>query len=90
MSIRVALKLFVVSAVVFAVAFALRRAFLWDVAPISWEQPPQSLWSLGIAFLLHTIENLAGALAVISLAVAAALALDRRRPAHPPKLRNSE
>ena len=43
MSIGAALKLFVLALAVFAVAFALRRAFLWDVAPVSWDQEPQSL-----------------------------------------------
>lgn len=90
MSIRIILKLFALSAVVFAVAFALRRAFLWDVVPVSWDQPPQSLWSLGTAFLLHTIENIAAVVAMISLLVAVALALGRRRPVRSPKLHNSD
>jgi len=52
MSIGTALKLFVLAVIVFAVAFGLRRAFFWDVTPVSWDQEPQSLWALGAAFLL--------------------------------------
>ena len=35
MSIGTALKLFVLAVLVFAVAFGLRRAFFWDVTPVS-------------------------------------------------------
>ncbi len=75
---------------VFAVAFALRRAFLWNVTPVSWDQEPQSLWALGLAFLLRSIENIAAAVGVITLMVAAALFPERWRLTHPPKLRSSE
>lgn len=88
MSVRVALKLFVLSLLVFAVAFALRRTFLWEVMPVSWDQEPQSLWALGLAFLLRSIENLAVAVAFIALAVAAVLWLGG--PTQPPKLRSSK
>ena len=40
MSIGTALKLFVLAVIVFAVAVGLRRAFFWDVSPVSWEQNP--------------------------------------------------
>jgi len=68
MSTRAAVKLLLLSLVAFAVAFAIRRTFLWEVAPVSWDQPQQSLWALGTAFLLRSIENLAGAVALIALA----------------------
>ena len=48
MSIATVLKVFVFALIVFAVAFGLRRAFFWNVAPVSWEQEPQSLWALGV------------------------------------------
>jgi len=75
MSTRAAVKLLLLSLVVFAVAFAIRRTFLWDVAPVAWEQPPQSLLALAMAFLLRSIENLSGAVAVIALAFALGRAL---------------
>lgn len=79
MSIRVALKLFVLSLVAFALAFATRRMFLWNVMPVSWEQQPQPAWALETAFLLRSIENIAAAVAAIVLACALALWIDRWR-----------
>ena len=90
MSVHGVLKLLVLSLLVFAAAFALRRAFLWDVMPVSWDQEAQPLWAMGSAFLLRSIENLAVAVAAIALALAAGLAIDHWRLAHPPKLRSSE
>ena len=81
MSAQVIFKVLVCSLVVFAVAFALRRAFLWDVMPVSWDQEPQSLWALGAAFLLHSLENIAGVVAGLALIVAAALRVIRARTA---------
>jgi len=49
MSIRAMLKLFVLALIVFGVAFGLRRAFFFDVTPVSWDQDPTSLWALGSA-----------------------------------------
>jgi hypothetical protein len=76
MSIGTALKLFVL-----AVAFGLRRAFFWDVTAVSWDQEPQSLWALGAAFLLRTLENIAAVVAGLTLIVAGALRLIRWRAA---------
>jgi hypothetical protein len=70
MSIASALKLFVLALIVLAVAFGLRRTFFFDVMPVSWDQDPQSLWALGAAFLLRTLENLAVVVAVLALIVA--------------------
>lgn len=78
MSIRVAVKLFVLSLVIFAAAFAVRRLFFADVMPVSWDQPPQSQWALQAAFLLRSVENLAAAVAAITL-VAAVFLIDHRR-----------
>ena len=81
MSIGAALKLFVFALIIFAVAFGLRRTFFWDVTPVSWDQEPQSLWALGAAFLLRSLENIAAAVAGLTLIAAGALRLIRRRAA---------
>jgi hypothetical protein len=80
-SIGTVLKLFVLAVIVFAVSFGLRRTFFWDVVPVSWDQEPQSLWALGAAFLLRSLENIAGVVAGLALIVAAALRLIRWRAA---------
>jgi hypothetical protein len=80
-SIGAVLKLFALAVIVFAVAFGLRRTFFWDVMPVSWDQEPQSLWALGAAFLLRSLENIAGVVAGLALIVAAALRVIRRRAA---------
>ena len=77
MSIAAVLKVFALIA--FAVAFGLRRAFFWDVARVSWEQEPQSLWALGIAYLLCTVENITAVVAGLALTVAVALRVIRWR-----------
>jgi len=84
MSMRAAVKLLLLSLLVFAIAFGIRRMFLGDVTPIAWDQEPQSLWALGAAFLLRSIENLAGVLAVIVLAFVLANVLLHRRRSPPP------
>ena len=81
MSIGAALKLFVLALIIFAVAFGLRRTFFWDVTPVSWDQEPQSLWALGAAFLLRSLENTAAVVAGLTLIAAGALRLIRRRAA---------
>ena len=81
MSIGTALKLFVLALIVFAVAFGLRRTFLWDVTPVSWDQEPQSLFALGAAFLLRSLENIAAVVAGLTLIAAGAIRLLRRRAA---------
>ncbi len=84
MSLRAALQLFVLSLIVFAAAFALRRTFFADVMPVSWDQEPQSLWALGAAFLLRSVENIASVVAAIMLAFVCTLGLDRWR-GHAPR-----
>ncbi len=81
MPIRAALKLLVVSLALFGCAFAARRMFFWDIKPVSWEQDTQPVWALETAFLLRSIENLGLAVAVIVLAVALGLWINRRRQA---------
>lgn len=75
MTVRAALKLFVLAVIVFVAAFAIQRAFFWNVVAVSWDQEPQSLWALGAAFLLRSIENLSAVVAVLALVVAGVLRL---------------
>jgi hypothetical protein len=84
MSIRTVLKLFVLALIVFVVAFAVRRTLFWDVTPVSWDQEPQSLWALGAAFLLRSVENLAAIVAVLALIVAFVLRWRERGAARAP------
>jgi hypothetical protein len=81
MSIATLLKVLVFALIVFAVAFGLRRAFFWDVAPVSWDQEPQSLWALGVAYLLCMLENIAAVVAGLTLTVAVPLRVIRWRAA---------
>ena len=82
--VRVALKVLVPSLLVLAAAFAVRRAFLWDVMPVSWDQEPQSYWALQAAFLLSTIQNLATIVAAVALAAACLSWVRRRKSAASP------
>jgi hypothetical protein len=86
MSITTSLKAVVFALIVFGVAFGLRRGFFGDVAPVSWDQEPQSLWALGVAYLLCTLENIATVVAGLALTVAVAL---RVSAGAPPKLEGS-
>jgi hypothetical protein len=90
MSLRVACRLLILSLVVFTAAFALRRLFLWDVAPVSWDQDPQSLWALGAAFMLRSIENVASVVVAIVLAFVCTLGLDRWRGHPRPEILNGD
>jgi hypothetical protein len=84
MSIRSMLRLFVLALIVFGVALGLRRAFFFDVTPVSLDQDPTSLWALGSAFLLLSVENLAAVVAALSLIIAFTLWLRGRRTAPAP------
>ena len=90
MSAHTIFKLLAFSFVVFVAAFALRRAFLSDVMPLSWDQAPQSLWALGAAFLLRSIENIAIVIAAIAFAFACTFWLDRRRRSPAPATGSGE
>jgi hypothetical protein len=81
MSIRTLLKLSVVALMVFAAAIGIRCSFFGNVMPIAPDQDPQSLWALGAAFLLRSVENIAAVVAALSLIGAAALSLKRWRAA---------
>jgi hypothetical protein len=85
MSIQGMFRLFVLALIAFGAAFGLRRAFLRDVTPVSWEQDPTSLWALGSAFLLRSVENLAAVVAALALIVAVTLWLRGRHTAPAPK-----
>ena len=63
---RSAVKLLVVSLMVFAVAFALRRLFFWDIKPVSWDYSPPQNGALEAAFLLLSIENIAAVVAIVA------------------------
>jgi len=71
-------KILILSLGVFAVAFALRRVFFFDVMPLAWDSEPAGGGSLQAAFLLLTIENIAGITAVIALAFSAFSLVKRR------------
>ena len=86
MSITTLLKVFMSALIVFAVTLGLQRAFFWDVAPVSWDQEPQSLWALGVAYLLCTLEDIAAIVAGLTLTAAVTLRVIRWRA---PKLEDS-
>jgi hypothetical protein len=85
MSIHSMLRLFVLALIAFGAAFGVRHAFFWDVTAVSWDQDPTSLWALGSAFLLRSVENLAAVVAALSLIVAVTLWLRGRHTAPAPK-----
>jgi hypothetical protein len=64
---RSAARLLLLSLASFAVAFALRRAFFWDIRPVSWDEAPPQSGALEAAFLLLSIENVAGVVAAIAI-----------------------
>jgi hypothetical protein len=70
MSIRTASGPVALALIVFAGALALRHAFLSDMIPVvAWDQEPRSLWALGAAFLLCSIQYISlvvGALVVVA------------------------
>jgi hypothetical protein len=76
---RAAVKMLLLSFVVFAVAFAIRRAFFWDVKPIAWSDDPPQGGALDVAFLLLSIENIAAVVATIALLFVSALWVKRRQ-----------
>ena len=63
---RYVLHLLLLSLLSFAAAFALRRGFFWDIKPVSWDETPPQNGALEAAFLLLTIENVAGVVAAIA------------------------
>jgi hypothetical protein len=63
---RYVLHLLLLSLLSFAAAFALRRAFFWDIKPVSWTDTPPQNGALEAAFLLLTVENVAAVVAAIA------------------------
>jgi hypothetical protein len=75
---RAAIRLLLLSVLVFAAAVSARLIFFWDVKPVSWDQEPPQNGALEAAFLLLSIENVAAVVAAIALAVIAALWFQKR------------
>ncbi len=65
-------KVFWVSTVVFAMAFALARLLVPDVVPIGYSEEAQASWAVMTAFALRSIELTAAWVAVISFTLMAA------------------
>jgi nitrogen fixation-related uncharacterized protein len=66
-------RLLLLSLAVFAAAFALRRAFFWDIKPPSFDYTPPQNGALEAAFLLLSIENVAAIVAAIAIVFVAAM-----------------
>ena len=75
---RASIILTVGSVLTFVAAFVTRHAFFADVAPISWDQEATPALPLVLAYLLLSIENVAAAVAAISI-VADVVLRSRRR-----------
>jgi hypothetical protein len=73
-----ALKLFLLSLAVFAVAATAERLFVPDIAPIAWSEEPQKLWAVQGAFLLRAVEYITAGIAAIILALGLASCLGAR------------
>jgi hypothetical protein len=66
---RVGWKVFLLFAVVFAVAFGAERIFVPDIVPIGFSDEPQPSWQVQLAFLLRAIEGTAATVALLALAL---------------------
>ncbi len=64
---KAGIKILLLSAVIFAVAFGAERLLVPDVVPVGFADEPQPLWSLETAFVLRAIELMAAGVAIISL-----------------------
>jgi hypothetical protein len=67
---RASIELLFLSLLTFAATFGLRRAFFWDVMPVSPDQEPPRTGALEAAYLLLTVEYIAAVVAIIALAFA--------------------
>ena len=67
---RASIELLFLSLLTFAATFGLRRAFFWDVMPVSPDQEPPRTGALEAAYLLLTVEYIAAVVAIIALALA--------------------
>jgi hypothetical protein len=64
---RAVIKLALVGMATFVVAFAMRRAFFWDVMPVSWNEESSTSGALIAAYLLLSLENLGVGVAAIAV-----------------------
>jgi hypothetical protein len=76
------LRVFVVFAAVFAVAFVLKRALVPHVVPVSFAEEPQPLWAVETAFVLRALELMSGSIALIALLLVFGVLADRLRQMH--------
>ncbi len=79
---RASIKLLLLGLLTFAATFGLRRAFFWDVMPVSPDQELPRTGALEAAYLLLTIEYIAVVVAVIALALAFTLLIKGWRARH--------
>ena len=79
---RAAFEILLLGLVTFAAAFVIRRAYFWDVMPLSWDHPAPQNGTLEAAYFLLTVENIAGCVAAIALAAIGVLYVRRWRQAH--------
>lgn len=79
---RASIKLLFLGLLTFAAAFGLRRAFFWDVMPVSPDQELPRTGALETAYLLLTIEYIAAVVAVIGLVFAFTLLIKGWRARH--------
>jgi hypothetical protein len=75
---RASIILTVGGVLTFVAAFVTRHAFFADVVPLSWDQEATPTLPLVLAYLLLSIENVAAAVAAISI-VADVVLWSRRR-----------
>ncbi len=79
---RAAIKLLVLGLLTFAASLGLRRAFFWDVMPVSPDQELPRTGALEAAYLLLTVQYIAAVVAAIALAVAFTLLVKGWRARH--------
>jgi len=81
-TIATALKFLLLSLAAWAVAFAVRQAFVPHIVPIAWADEPQPLWAVEAAFLLRAVENIAAAVTIVAIINLAARCIERMRRPH--------
>lgn len=62
-------KIFWLSAVAFAIAFAAGRFLVPDIVPIAFAEQPQPSWAVMTAFGLRAVELTAAWIAIMSLSI---------------------
>ena len=72
-----ALKLLLLSLLVFAAALAAERLCVPHIVPIAWSNEPQKLWAVETAFLLRATEIAAAIVAAIALSATAVFGVRR-------------